>query len=78
MQTVVSSKGQVVIPAKMREELNLHPGQRLNLMRHRRSLVLSVEDLAFDKWLKSRSGRAPLKEPLRVDRSLEMPPPKVL
>ena len=78
MQTVVSSKGQVVIPSKIREELNLHPGQRLNLVRRGRSVVLSAEDSGLDAWLKSRRGKAPLKVPLRVDRSLQMPPSKEL
>ena len=78
MQTIVSSKGQVVIPSKIREELNLHPGQRLNLVRRGRSLVLSAEDSGLDTWLKSRGGRGALAVPLRVDRSAKMPPSKEL
>ena len=78
MQTVVSSKGQVVIPAAIREELDLHPGKRLNLIRRGRSLVLSAADSGFDTWLKSRHQLGPLEEPLSVDRSLNMPPSKEL
>jgi AbrB family looped-hinge helix DNA binding protein len=78
MQTVVSSKGQVVIPSKIRKELNLYPGQRLNLVRRGSSLVLSAEDSGLDAWLKSRHGAAPLTVPLHVDRSASMPVSKVL
>ena len=78
MQTLVSSKGQVVIPSKIREELDLHPGKRLNLVRRGRSLVLSAADSGFDTWLKSRSQLSALEEPLSVDRSSEMPPSKEL
>lgn len=78
MKTVVSSKGQVVIPAKFREELDLHPGKRLNLTRRGRSLVLSAADSGFDTWLKSRHQLGVLEEPLSVDRSLEMPLSKKL
>lgn len=78
MQTVVSSKGQVVIPSKIREELGLYPGKRLNLVRRGRSLVLSTADSGFDTWLKSRHQLGSLEDPLSVDRSLNMPPSKEL
>jgi AbrB family looped-hinge helix DNA binding protein len=36
----ISSKGQVVIPADVREELNLKPGTRLSLQRDGQTLIL--------------------------------------
>ena len=36
----ISSKGQVVIPAELREELNLKPGTRLSVQRDGQTLIL--------------------------------------
>jgi AbrB family looped-hinge helix DNA binding protein len=38
--TVVSSKGQIVIPAALREELGIAPGTRLAIQRENNHLVL--------------------------------------
>lgn len=73
METVVSSKGQVVIPARLRRELGLRPGTRLKVSRMGDSLVLSGEESAFSLWLRERAKRPELKEPLTVDRSAPMP-----
>jgi AbrB family looped-hinge helix DNA binding protein len=78
MNTVISSKGQVVIPAALRKSLGLHPGKRLRVSRRGRSLILSAEDSSLDQWMKSRCEDSALEAPLAVDRSAVMPPSKVL
>lgn len=78
MHTIVSSKGQIVIPAKMRKALNLHSGQRINLDRRGRSIILSAEEPKFDSWLEERRRKGVLKEPLKVDRTASMPEAKKL
>ncbi len=43
METIyatVSSKGQIVIPAALREELGIQPGTRISIQRERNHLVL--------------------------------------
>ena len=39
-ETLVSSKGQVVIPKKMREKYGLKPGQRLRVVPHKEGILL--------------------------------------
>jgi len=39
--TTVSSKGQLVIPAEMREELGIEPGTRVAIRRDGQDLILS-------------------------------------
>jgi AbrB family looped-hinge helix DNA binding protein len=78
MHTVVSSKGQVVIPAKMRKALNLRSGQRVKLDRCGRSIILSPEVPVFDRWLEKRRKKGIAKEPLKVDRTADMPEAKTL
>jgi AbrB family looped-hinge helix DNA binding protein len=38
--TVVSSKGQIVIPAALRDQLGIQPGTRLSIQRENNHLVL--------------------------------------
>ena len=74
MHTVVSSKGQVVIPLKIREEMDLSPGELLEVSLHGQSLILSKNESGLDQWLMARKRRSALKKPLVVDRPEEMPP----
>ncbi|MCS4541092.1 MAG: AbrB/MazE/SpoVT family DNA-binding domain-containing protein [Euryarchaeota archaeon] len=39
-ETLVSSKGQVVIPKKIREKYGLKPGQRLRVIPHKEGILL--------------------------------------
>jgi AbrB family looped-hinge helix DNA binding protein len=47
--TVVSSKGQIVIPAALREELNIEPGTRISIQREQNHLVLQPITRSFIK-----------------------------
>jgi len=46
LHATVSSKGQLVIPAKIREELGIEPGTRVAIRREGPELVLRPETLA--------------------------------
>jgi AbrB family looped-hinge helix DNA binding protein len=50
--TVVSSKGQIVIPASLREELQLEPGTRISIQLEKNHLVLQPITRAFIKSLR--------------------------
>lgn len=43
---ILSSKGQVVIPAKLRHELGLKPGSRITMVRQGTRLIIEANDLA--------------------------------
>ena len=49
---VVSSKGQIVIPASLREELHIKPGTRISIQLERNHLVLQPITRAFIKSLR--------------------------
>jgi AbrB family looped-hinge helix DNA binding protein len=46
LYATVSSKGQLVIPAPIREELGIEPGTRVAIRREGQELVLTPETLA--------------------------------
>lgn len=50
--TVVSSKGQIVIPASLREELQIAPGTRISIQIEQNRLVLQPITRAFIKSLR--------------------------
>jgi AbrB family looped-hinge helix DNA binding protein len=58
ISAVMSSKGQVVIPAKLREELGLKPGVRVVFKRHGKGLLL--ESGAYEAVLALRGKYAGL------------------
>ena len=62
-KTVVSIKGQIVIPSQVRKALQIEPGQRLTVVRRGRAIVLSKEESKFDHWLKGRFNRPAFSEP---------------
>lgn len=43
---VLSSKGQLVIPAKLRQELGFKPGSRISMVRQGNRLIIESSDLA--------------------------------
>jgi len=74
MKTIVSSKGQVVIPASIRKKFDLRPGTELEVKTRGNALIFQWSDSSLDTWLKNRTKRGPLEEPLNLDRSAAMPP----
>jgi AbrB family looped-hinge helix DNA binding protein len=53
--TVVSSKGQIVIPASLREELQIEPGTRICIQLENNYLVLQPITKAFIKSVRGSS-----------------------
>jgi AbrB family looped-hinge helix DNA binding protein len=79
METIyatVSSKGQLVIPAVIREELGIEPGTRIAIHRVGPELILKPETLAaklamIKKMRGITAGGAPLCDELLEDRRQE-------
>ena len=61
---VLSSKGQIVIPAKLRKELNLKPGARVNFKRQGKTLVLESNPFDELRALRGKFAGLPLLEDL--------------
>ena len=74
--TTVSSKGQMVIPAAIREELGIEPGTRVAIRREGPELILRPETLAtklamFKKMRGITAGGPSLCDELLEDRRRE-------
>jgi AbrB family looped-hinge helix DNA binding protein len=68
LTTQISSKGQIVIPAELREELNLQPGTRLTVQRDGMSIVLHPVTPEFIRSLRGcTQGAGDLREQLHRD-----------
>ncbi|MGB8260739.1 MAG: AbrB/MazE/SpoVT family DNA-binding domain-containing protein [Terracidiphilus sp.] len=69
---VMSSKGQVVIPAVLRRELGLKPGARLTFVKRGRGLLVKASDLDSDLEavlaLRGKYAGLPLEEELAESR----------
>ncbi len=69
---MASSKGQIVIPAKLREELGIKAGTRLAVTQERGRLILQpVTDDFIDNVMGSCKGEESLVEALKRDRRME-------
>lgn len=64
----VSSKGQIVIPAKLRKELGLKPGVRVTFARKGRGLFMEPNELSDVLALCGKFARYPLEEDLAEER----------
>ena len=67
--TKVSTKGQVVIPKRLREELGLHTGDSLMVVKKGNSLILrklTLEDIAEETDRQQEEG-----ETLTIDEAFE-------
>jgi AbrB family looped-hinge helix DNA binding protein len=73
METMLSSKGQVVIPAPIREKMGMTPGTKIQVRCDGGKIILEAKKKPFSRWLKARAKRPPLQEGLQLDRSQEMP-----
>lgn len=56
METTVSSKGQVVIPAALRRKLKLKPGDRLDIREETDGILMRPMDSSHGKFV-SKPGR---------------------
>jgi AbrB family looped-hinge helix DNA binding protein len=66
--TVMSSKGQLVIPAKLREELGLRPGVRVVIKRQGKGLHIEPGSLEAVLGLCGKFAEHPLEEELARER----------
>lgn len=73
METTLSSKGQVVIPASIREKMGMTPGTKIQVKCDGGTVILKPERKPFATWLKARSKRDPLEVKLKLDRGQKMP-----
>jgi AbrB family looped-hinge helix DNA binding protein len=70
--TVASSKGQIVIPAALREELGIKAGTRLAVAREENRLILQpVTEDFIDSVMGSCKGDDSLVEALQRERRIE-------
>jgi AbrB family looped-hinge helix DNA binding protein len=68
--TSVSTKGQFVIPAEMREALGIRPGMRIAVTQQGSKIILEpVSDALVDRTRGMFSGKASLSEELKQQRS---------
>lgn len=65
----LSSKYQMVIPKKIRRELDLHPGQTLRLKRAGKKVVIDTESVV-DKYAGSLRGAWGGEDPVKAIRRL--------
>jgi AbrB family looped-hinge helix DNA binding protein len=66
--TTLSTKGQIIIPAELREELNLAPGTKLSIRREGQTLVLRPITQEFiDSLCGSTKGLGDLRERMHRD-----------
>lgn len=70
--TIVSSKGQIVIPASLRDKLGIKTGTRISIREHDDHLVLQPITEAFISSLRgSCKGKTSLVDALQRERRLE-------
>lgn len=70
--TTVSSKGQLVIPAQLRDELGIEPGTRIAITLDGSRLILEpVSEKLVDQTRGLFAGRTSLSEALKRDRRRE-------
>jgi len=66
--TTLSTKGQIIIPAELREELKLAPGTKLSIRREGQTLVLRPLTPEFiDSLCGSTKGLGDLREQMHRD-----------
>lgn len=66
--TTLSTKGQIIIPAELREELKLAPGTRMSIRREGQTLVLRPITPEFiDSLCGSTQGLGALREQMHRD-----------
>lgn len=70
--TVVSSKGQIVIPAALREQLGIEAGTRLAIQRENNHLVLQpITDEFIHSLRGSLKGKTSLVEARKLEHKIE-------
>ncbi len=66
-----TAKGQLVIPAKLRRELGIRPGQRLAIRREGSRLVIDPLEGSIARSLRGAFRDLPLLEDLKEERRIE-------
>jgi AbrB family looped-hinge helix DNA binding protein len=66
--TTLSTKGQIIIPSGLREELNLSPGTKMSIRREGQTLVLRPITAEFiDSLCGSTKGAGAIREQMHRD-----------